>query len=656
MIKNLFAIFLTFLTINSQASIKVLKKRGKVYYSIPKEGGRTKYKQLKDQNVLPKKTIIKTQMKSYIKLRVDKTSIITIGPNSISKVSKLNNQPTFLSLIKGKVRAKVDKHASPYKGHKHKLYLKTKTASVGVRGTELILVANEKNFITSLVTLRGTVHARQRPTREVNEGIRSNYELHKEDHKGSVMTFSRDFEHDVKEEVSAGHLISTHIGTDETAKKVKISPTQFKLLKKNQTFTTKKPSKTIYHKGSGTFTMPQNDNLSPTPIGSNKEEFEHNPHGLPGGKLDLKTALYISPPEGSNFDKKSKTYHFPKEFGGVNSETGEYVPPKGTELHPTKGFIAKLGQEIGKLKLIRDKLNRKIENKIFRFSEITNLSLNANFQYLYDTNVFENLYDLPKGITNTDSMKIKMNGTLAHETFSNRRYLYRPRLLGSYTHHNRAKDALVKRNNEGRVGAAMEFRRKHKAFYLPAYFLTDVQYSTIYKDFRNKNQIDHYAKELKIIMSENFSLHRKYFSNLGLRFTKFTLKEEIKSGDYLQAFFHQEANLGRRFNVSYFFDYGKRALGNSDEIVYVYKNKVNFLAKKLFRKTYFQAGLELSYFDFKDSLSKNFEKLGSSVKLVRKKGPFTEYFLSHEFNKFNSINPSQKFKQNLFSIGASLHF
>ncbi|OUR97781.1 hypothetical protein A9Q84_06155 [Halobacteriovorax marinus] len=656
MIKIYTSLLIFLFSINTLANIQVLKKRGHIFFATPKEGGHSKFLPLSMQTQLPTKTIIKTMEKSFVKLLVDKTTTIVIGPKTISKISKEEHHPTFLNLLKGRIRAQVDKNASPYKDHEYKLYLKTKTAALGVRGTELILVANEENFISSLVTLKGSVHVRQRPEREVKEGMRSNYELHKDNHSSSVMTLKRDFEHEVKEDISAGYLLSTHIGTDETAEKIKISPVQFKLLKSNENFIASKKSKTIFHKSNESFQKPENANLSPTPIGSKKEEFVANTHGLPGGKLDFDTALYISPPKGSTFDHTTQTYHFPKDFGGVDSETGDYIPPEGVHLHATQGFIAKVGAEIGKLKLIRDKLNRKIEHKLYRFSEITNIEVNADFKYEYDTNVHELLYDVPTSISNADSMKLKIDGSINHETFNNRRYLLRPRLFANYTHHNRTKDALVKRNNEGLFGGALEFKRKHKVLHLPAHLLIDLQYKATYKDYRNKNQLDHYAKDLRIIVSENFSVHRKYFSSLGLRFTDFHMKENEKSGNYLQTFFHQNVNLGRRYNLGYFFDYGKRKLKNSNEFALIYQNKFNFLAKKILRKTYLSAGFELSYWDFKNSLLKNQEKIGTLIKLSRRKGPFTEYYFSHEFNKFNSENKNQKFRQNILTLGASLHF
>ena len=65
----------------------------------------------------------------------------------------------FISLIKGKLRTKVIKKGTKLTKDKssNSLFIKTNTASLGVRGTDFQVVYNAKNKVTSLLTYEGEV-------------------------------------------------------------------------------------------------------------------------------------------------------------------------------------------------------------------------------------------------------------------------------------------------------------------------------------------------------------------------------------------------------------------------------------------------------------------------------------------------------------------
>jgi hypothetical protein len=95
-------------------------------------------KVLKKNQLLPEGTVISTGAKSFAVLKLPQGNKVKIGEKSELKVSKLakkTNQQTRLLLTKGSSFIKVLK-AKLAKGQRSKLILRTKSISMGVRGTE----------------------------------------------------------------------------------------------------------------------------------------------------------------------------------------------------------------------------------------------------------------------------------------------------------------------------------------------------------------------------------------------------------------------------------------------------------------------------------------------------------------------------------------
>ena len=74
----------------------------------------------------------------------------------------------LISLIKGKLRTKVIKKGTKLTKDKssHSLFIKTNTASLGVRGTDFQVVYNAKNKVTSLLTYEGEVQISKNKVRK----------------------------------------------------------------------------------------------------------------------------------------------------------------------------------------------------------------------------------------------------------------------------------------------------------------------------------------------------------------------------------------------------------------------------------------------------------------------------------------------------------
>ncbi len=104
-------------------------------------------------------TQVKTEDKSFVKLLFIDKSQMNLGPNSQMKIDKFpESDPGIVTLVKGQLRSKVSKNYMDMNDKdKSKLFIKTKTAAMGVRGTDFQVNYNPANNFTSLVTFEGAV-------------------------------------------------------------------------------------------------------------------------------------------------------------------------------------------------------------------------------------------------------------------------------------------------------------------------------------------------------------------------------------------------------------------------------------------------------------------------------------------------------------------
>jgi len=104
-------------------------------------------------------TQLRTEEKSFVKLLFVDKSQMNLGPSSQMKIDTFpKNDPGIVTLVKGQLRSKVTKNYMDMdKKDKSKLFIKTKTAAMGVRGTDFQVNYNPENNFTSLVTFEGAV-------------------------------------------------------------------------------------------------------------------------------------------------------------------------------------------------------------------------------------------------------------------------------------------------------------------------------------------------------------------------------------------------------------------------------------------------------------------------------------------------------------------
>lgn len=296
-------------------------------------------------------TSILTGPKSFVKLKyVDETEM-NIGPDSkivISEVKK--DSGGIISLLKGQIRTQVQKDAK--KPEENKFFVKTRTAALGVRGTEFQTVFNPENKVTSLVTFEGKVamakfdevKATQAASKEkeIVRDATTNEVSIEETSKGSVS------EKDVLNKALKSKdtvLVpeGLYSGTSENLVKasipVKISPVQLNVLYKNEELSDKDSgikAKEITKDDLSKVEVKQAEQTAPPEGFFNPKTGDFAPKA--GGFLDLKTGLYIAPDASSEFDKKSGVY-VAQNVGQIDADTGQYVPPQGLTLDAKKGFV-----------------------------------------------------------------------------------------------------------------------------------------------------------------------------------------------------------------------------------------------------------------------------------------------------------------------------
>ncbi|MBF0297479.1 MAG: FecR domain-containing protein [Oligoflexia bacterium] len=142
---------------NKAANVaKVVIIRGDV--SAKEKSGNVK--SVKKDDWITEGSIIETQDKSFVKLIFIDQSQVNVGPKSQMEINKFQkNAPGLISLIKGQIRSTVTKdYLKQNPGDESsKLFIKTQSAALGIRGTDFQVIFNSETNLTSLLTFSGQV-------------------------------------------------------------------------------------------------------------------------------------------------------------------------------------------------------------------------------------------------------------------------------------------------------------------------------------------------------------------------------------------------------------------------------------------------------------------------------------------------------------------
>lgn len=350
---------------------KVIIIRGKV----EAQTGPSDVKELKQGMWLSEGTVVKTSPKSFVKLLFIDKSQMNLGPESQMKITAFpKKEAGIITLMQGQLRSKVTKdYMGIQNKDQSKLFIKTKTAAMGVIGTDFQVNFNPQNFATALVTFEGAVAMAQLSDTMENLHV-------------TQKSLEKIVSSDQAVMVKRGQYSGSSPKQLRATTPVKINPAQLKVMEKNDGSQAKANNrdsgegKKLGHKkkkfrnvippGLDAKVAANSDNnvdkVMAGAVGSNvvkqvdaqvKAELAPAAGAAPppegmmnritgevapaaGGYVDMETALYVPPPPGSAFDPTTETYIPPPEFGGFDVATGAYLEPAGMELTADGTFVA----------------------------------------------------------------------------------------------------------------------------------------------------------------------------------------------------------------------------------------------------------------------------------------------------------------------------
>ena len=351
----------TFANENGVAKVIILKGKVQAFF---KDGTS---KDLAMDQWIPEGAKLVTQERSFVKLLFIDKSEMNLNPKSEMVISSFpKNEAGIISLVKGELRSKVTKdYMQMDDKSKSKLYIKTKSAAMGIRGTFFQVNFNEINGNTSLITFEGAV-AMGGIERDLRERAFNQDSLEKLVSTPNAVLV-RDGQFSAVTQISEKALVPALL-----------APSQLESLKQND--------------GEKILNNPNKENgpevksfKSPIPPGADSTSFSNNNSELDkqvektseqkdivekvtktiqkdlpktdgpangffnaetgaikfpaGSVIDLKTVNVIPPPANAQFDPNTKTFILPTNFGKIDPVTGSYQPPQGLKLTDEGKFI-----------------------------------------------------------------------------------------------------------------------------------------------------------------------------------------------------------------------------------------------------------------------------------------------------------------------------
>ncbi|PIP94872.1 MAG: hypothetical protein COW00_14510 [Bdellovibrio sp. CG12_big_fil_rev_8_21_14_0_65_39_13] len=561
--KLLLAGLLLFFSLQSEAAerIKVIMLKGDAFAKLLNN----KTYKLKMGHQFDAAAVLTTKDKSILKVQLPDGTLITVGPNSEMELNAKNTRkPTIVNLINGQIRGVVNENLKK-ENSDHKVLIKTRSAALGVRGTDFYIVHNDQNNITSNITLKGKVDFYKNDDAEILE--RHQEEL--DGGKQNTVIKAQDgieIEDKLKNyktiKVPPGSFSGAFPSYEAPLEPVRISNAQLVAL-----YETDAKKKGTVYKGDYhvSLTDQKNDILVPTPRGTNvvaQSEYNNqsaNSSGIrPGGIVDLNSGIYISPPSNSRYDKRTGLYVMPDDLGGVEASTGEYIPPTGVRLDPVHGFVANekaysdrnFKENFAKLKSLTGSFNEKLTQTLSILKQITRLDLYGVGNYRYQTNAMENYYGEWRKITGQPSMIWDLQGHGGFQLFHNQRYLWYPKAsIQAYFHERTLPQVKELNQYTGMLG--IEFHRKHYLFGRRARLIADVEFTTQYTDYRRRNLFDFYTEDASLKLIERFNFNHINTIELFYQIRSYAGYQDPNHGNIHNAGILHRLYLGANFDMEW---------------------------------------------------------------------------------------------------------
>ncbi len=353
----------------------VIKMRGTVTKLLP---GALEATVVSEGDQLQEDTSVVTGAKSFVKIKFIDNSELNMGPESKIVISEMKaDSAGVISLLKGRIRTEVQKVTKDQDQAKNKFYIRTRTAAMGVRGTDFQTIYNPDNRMTSLLTYKGAValakvdeSTHQRFEEGTTEVTRNDVTKAPEVKQipGKVIDEKAEMEKILSKNdavvVPPGQNAFSSDALKKSSLPVKISPVQLNALYKNREF----DEKNLVNLKSGVEVVSPKMELAVAPQKVAAEGLYNAKTGdfapRAGGFIDQETGLYVAPEAGSTFDEKNGVY-VSKKSGDFDADTGQYVAPKGLILDAKKGFVVEKSADVKpELLALREDLNKSIARDV----------------------------------------------------------------------------------------------------------------------------------------------------------------------------------------------------------------------------------------------------------------------------------------------------
>lgn len=295
-----------------------------------------------DQSI-PEGSVLQTAEKSFVKLIFIDKSQMNLGPNSQMVINSFpKKEAGIITLVKGQIRSQVTKDYMDIDDKtKSKLYIKTKTAAMGIRGTDFQVNFNPENQNTALITFEGKV-----AMAHIDKAARED--------KFDQGKLERVVSSEKAVMVEHGQISAVNLNVAERAMAPTLLGTkQIDALAENETGikestdSDKKQYRNPLPPGADSAVF---SNAQPEMARSNDNTAKSDPNGffnpktgeykLPAGSIiDLTTVNIIPPPANAVFDPNTKTFVVPESYGKIDKSTGEYKAPEGLKLGNDGKFV-----------------------------------------------------------------------------------------------------------------------------------------------------------------------------------------------------------------------------------------------------------------------------------------------------------------------------
>lgn len=340
-------VFLVFIFCFSHVALaldkaKVIKVRGEVTKLLP---GSLDAAKVVQGEFIPEDTSLLTKDGSFVRLVYEDGHIISIGANSkmvLTKLSQSKNQ--ILTVLKGQLRVLVD---NKKESDHTQFYVRTRTAAMGVRGTDFSAIYGAETGTTALITYKGEVlMAKMDPRKKGTTSFQSiergddGRPEYKEAIEPARETLDEEMERALKNRptvVKAGQYSGVFEYLPVSTAPVKLNPVQFEALYENKDLveydrSNRQRTDPTQFSGKTLYQAPQE-----IPIEGISDQQKEIFAPRAGGLVDLESGLYLSPDSGK-IDSERGVYLVEK-IGNVDARTGQFILPDGVQFDAHKGHV-----------------------------------------------------------------------------------------------------------------------------------------------------------------------------------------------------------------------------------------------------------------------------------------------------------------------------